>query len=127
GVGGDLTGIVLTGVGAGAGGEISGFSVAGLGMGAGGRVHGLAIAGLGIGSPELSGLIIAPLVGTEEARAIVIAPAHFRTERGAAISGGTLSTVSIVRGEMHGLAIGLVNYAETLRGVQVGFINIVRD
>ena len=35
--------------------------------------------------------------------------------------------VNAVRGYQRGLSIGLVNYAESLFGVQLGLVNIVRD
>ena len=38
--------------------------------------------------------------------------------------GGALSAVNNVRGEQHGLTIGLFNYARELHGAQFGLINI---
>lgn len=52
GAGGDVRGIAIGGLGAGAGGDIRGLAIGGLGMGAGGNVVGVAIGGLGTGVGE---------------------------------------------------------------------------
>jgi hypothetical protein len=64
------------------------------------------------------------MVGAETTRGVVFAPALFRTEPGGRLTGASLSSVNAIRGTQHGLTIGLVNYAERLRGVQIGAINI---
>ena len=61
------------------------------------------------------------------ARAIVIAPALFRVERGGSPVGGSLSAVNYVRGSQRGLTIGLVNYARSMRGAQIGVLNIIAN
>lgn len=126
GAGGSIRGLTVAGVGAGAGGDVSGITIAGIGVGAGGTVRGLTIAGVGVGAPELRNVVIAPLVGTEHSRALVVAPILFRTETGADIRGVNISAVNAVRGSQGGLAIGIVNYAEELDGVQLGLVNIVK-
>ena len=40
---------------------------------------------------------------------------------------GLPSGVNIVYGHQRGLAIALVNYAESMNGLQLGVINIIRD
>lgn len=127
GSGGDVTGLAIGGVGVGAGGTLRGLSVAGVGIGSGDAVRGLAVAGLGVGAPEIRGGAIAAMVGAERVRGFVIAPALFRTERGGEVRAGTISAVNAVRGEHRGFAIGIVNYARTLDGLQLGVINIVRE
>ncbi len=127
GVGGTLRGIALGGVGVGAGGDVRGVTLAGVGVGSGGTIRGLAAAGVGVGAPRIEGVALAPLVGAETARAIIIAPILFRTERDGELVGASISGVNAVRGHQRGLSIGLVNYAESLFGVQLGLINIVRD
>lgn len=127
GVGGDVRGLMVGGIGVGAGGDVRGVSVAGVGVGSGGTIHGLSIAGVGVGAPRLEGGVLAPLVGAETARAIIIAPILFRTGSDGELVGASLSAVNAVRGYQRGLSIGLVNYAESLFGVQLGLVNIVRD
>lgn len=127
GTGGDLTGIALAGIGAGAGGNVTGLTISGIGAGAGGTMCGIGIAGLGIGAPKLVGGYLAPMVGSLDAHAIVIAPVLFRIEKGGSFRGASLSSVNYVRGTQRGLSIGLVNYARTLRGVQIGVVNIIAD
>ena len=127
GTGGDLTGIALAGIGAGAGGNVTGLTISGIGAGAGGTMRGIGIAGLGIGAPKLVGAYLAPMVGSLDAHAIVIAPVLFRLEKGGSFRGASLSSVNYVRGTQRGLSIGLVNYARTLRGVQIGVVNIIAD
>ena len=127
GAGGDLTGVAVSGVGTGSGGDMTGLSIAGVGVGSGGTLRGVALAGVGVGAPRIVGGVSAPLVGADRMRGVVVAPILFRTERGGRLTGMSVSTVNAVRGHQHGLAIGIVNYAESLNGVQLGVINIVRQ
>lgn len=127
GAGGDLRGLSVAGVGVGAGGDVSGLTVAGIGIGSGGRLHGISVAGIGVGAPRVDGGAVAAIVGAERARGVFIAPAMFRIENDGRFTGGALSTVNLVRGHQAGLSIGVVNYAQSLRGVQLGLVNIVRD
>ena len=83
--GGSIHGLTVAGVGAGVGGSINGLRVgtvrgltfAGVGLGARKGVDDVTIAALGIGSPAVRKLAIAPLIGTSDARGIIIAPAYF--------------------------------------------------
>jgi hypothetical protein len=127
GAGGDLRGLSAGGVGVGAGGDLTGIAVAGVGVGSGGTIRGLGVAGIGVGAPRIRGGAMALVVGADRAHAVVVAPALFRIERGGRFTGGAVSTVNLVRGEQRGLTIGVVNYARSLHGVQLGAINIVRD
>jgi hypothetical protein len=70
-------------------------------------VRGLAIGGLGAGARDVRGALI--------------------TAGWARLEHGTLRGLSVgafnqLKGEQRGLAIGIVNYAEELHGVQVGLI-----
>lgn len=127
GAGGDVRGLAIGGIGVGAGGQLRGVAIGGLGVGAGNRIHGAAIGGLGVGSERIEGLAIGSLVRARETRAIVIAPVLFRSFRDAEVRGATVSGVNVVYGYQRGLAIGVVNYTESLNGVQLGVVNIVRD
>lgn len=127
GVGGHIRGMAIGGLGAGAGGNVRGLAVGGLGVGAGGTAHGLMIGGLGVAAERIEGVAFAPLVGAEELHAVVIAPALLRTAKGGRFSGVSISSVNAVRGDQRGLSIGIVNYARSLRGAQLGVVNIVRD
>ena len=126
GVGGDMDGIAFGGIGVGAGGRMTGLAIGGIGVGAGDRIHGIAIAGVGVGSPRLEGGFAALFVGAKDAHAVVIAPAQFRIEEGR-FEGVSIATSNYIKGSQHGLTIGIVNYARTLNGVQLGIINIVAD
>lgn len=127
GVGGDLRGAAIGGVGVGAGGDVRGLAIGGVGVGAGGTIHGAAIGLLGVGAPRIEALVIGSFVRAERVRGLVVSPLLFRSFRNAEVRGVTASGVNIVYGSQRGLAIGLVNYAESLHGVQLGGINIVRD
>ena len=85
------------------------------------------IGGLGVGAERLEGVAIAPMVGAGDLHAVVIAPALLRTEKGGRFTGVSISSVNAVRGDQRGLSIGIVNYARSLRGAQLGVVNIVRD
>jgi hypothetical protein len=127
GAGGNVRGLAIGGIGVGAGGQLRGIAIGGLGVGAGDMINGAAIAGLGVGSERIEGLAIGPLVRARETRAIIIAPVLFRSFRDADVRGATVSGVNVVYGSQRGLAIGVVNYTESLNGVQLGVVNIVRD
>ncbi|MBX7119574.1 MAG: hypothetical protein K1X31_11290, partial [Gemmatimonadaceae bacterium] len=113
--------------GIGAGGEIVGLAIGGAGVGAGDRIHGLAIGGLGVGSPRIEGVAIGAYVRATDVRGVIIAPVLFRSFREADVHGGVVAPVVITNGLQRGLAIGIVNYAHALDGVQVGLVNYVRD
>jgi hypothetical protein len=50
-----------------------------------------------------------------------------QVDTGGSARGATIAAVNRIRGHQSGLAIGIVNYAWSLNGVQVGAVNIVRD
>ncbi len=127
GAGGNVGGIAIGGVGVGAGGDVRGIAIGGVGVGAGGTIHGAAIGVVGVGAPRIEGIALGSLVRAEKVRGLVISPLMFRSLRSADVRGVTASGLNIVYGHQRGLAIGLVNYAESLNGVQLGGINIVRD
>ncbi len=127
GAGGDATGILIGGVGVGAGGDVSGLAMGIVGVGAGGRIRGLAFGGVGVGAPEIEGIAIGGMVGAEEVRGFVFAPVFFRTDPEGRLSGASFSSVNLVRGDLNGLSIGIVNYAWAARGIQLGVVNIIRD
>jgi hypothetical protein len=123
GAGGDLEGIALGGVGVGAGGHIRGLVLAGIGIGAGNSIDGLAVAGLGIGAPRVRGVIAALAAGGQDVSGVALAPAYFQVGRNGSMNGFSLSAVNRILGEQRGLAIGIVNYAAILHGVQIGVVN----
>jgi hypothetical protein len=87
----------------------------------------LPIAGLGVGAPSLSGIVITGVgAGTLEFNGGVIAPLYFRIEQEGSMRGVSVSAFNRLSGVQHGLAIGVLNIAEELRGVQIGLINIAR-
>jgi hypothetical protein len=127
GAGGDVTGLAVTGLGVGAGGTLEGVFLTGGGVGAGTALRGVAVAGLGVGSPRIQGVAVALGVGGWEVDGLVVAPAYFRVTEGGRITGAVISAYNDIRGAQNGLAIGLVNIADELHGVQVGVINIARN
>lgn len=127
GAGGDVTGLTIAGFGAGSGGDISGITLAGIGAGAGGTVRGLAIAGVGVGAPRIRGIIIASAAGGEDVEGGVLAPFYFKIEKNGRVKGITASAFNHVKGEQHGLSVGLLNYAWEAYGWQLGVLNYVRD
>ncbi len=123
GAGGDYKGLAIAGVGAGAGGRFEGIVVAGGGAGSGDLLKGLAIAGIGVGAPRVEGLVISSTAGAEEARGAFIAPAYFRITDSGELTGFSISAFNHIKGEQHGLAIGIFNDARELHGVQIGVLN----
>jgi hypothetical protein len=127
GVGGDATGIFINGFGMGAGGTISFLTINGFGLGAP-RIHGAAIAGAVIGAPEAKGLMLAGAwLRIREEEGDDDRSARFRRSGGALFQGVGVSAFNQIKGRQNGLTIGLLNYAWSLSGVQLGLLNIVRD
>jgi hypothetical protein len=123
--GGSFRGIGIGGVGVGAGGDATGLMIGGIGVGSGGTLEGVSIGGVGVGAPKLEGLALSPIAaGGEHVHAIVLAGAYFKVERQGRFDGGAVSSFNHIKGEQHGLTIGLLNYARELHGAQVGLINI---
>jgi hypothetical protein len=127
GAGGNFRGIGLGGVGVGAGGNVTGFVVGGIGVGAGGTLRGVAVGGVGVGAPRIEGVVAALAAGAKDARALVIAPGYFKIEREGSFTGVSFSSVNYVRGSVNGLTVGLLNYARSLHGMQLGLINVIAD
>jgi hypothetical protein len=125
GAGGELTGISIGGIGVGSGGNVTGLSIGGIGVGSGGTITGVSIGGVGVGAPTLKGLVLSAIgAGAKDVHAIVFAGAYFKVEDRGRFDGGSLSAVNEIRGEQHGLTIGLFNYARELYGAQIGLINV---
>lgn len=127
GAGGSLTGLKIAGLGLGAGGNVTGVQIAGIGMGAGGALQGISIAGVGLGAVTIEGLAVAPAMGAQDIRGVVIAPAYLRVENGGTMTGLSVSAFNRIQGTQRGLAIGLLNIADRLDGVQIGLLNIARN
>jgi len=53
----------------------------------------------------------------------VVAPAYFHLAAGGRLEGVSVSAFNRVLGEQRGVAIGLLNYASRLHGVQIGLVN----
>jgi hypothetical protein len=123
--GGDFEGIGIGGVGVGGGGNMTGLMIGGVGVGSGGVVKGLSIGGVGVGAMRLEGVALSLVgAGAETAKAIVLTGGYFKIEDRGRFDGGALAAITNVKGEQHGLTIGLFNYANELHGAQVGLINI---
>ena len=142
GVGGDAQGLMINGTGMGVGGDVTGVMLNGFGMGAGGTIRFLSLAGGGIGATRLEGIAIAGgVLGAREMQGVMIAGFWNRVRREdhgwfgrrrtvggpARLEGVGISAFNQVLGHQQGLTIGLLNYAWSLNGLQVGLINIVRD
>lgn len=142
GAGQNLSGISLGGLGVGAGGTVKGLTFGGLGVGAGEELKGIAISLLAAGSPKVSALVIAPVSGGQEMRGFFISPAYMKvgyTRKTTNESGevsedieGTFKGISFsafnhIKGDQKGVAVGVVNHTHSIKGFQVGLINIVKD
>ena len=138
GAGGELSGINIGGIGVGAGGRVKGITVGGIGVGAGESVSGLAIAGIGVGSPTVRGVVIAAAAGGNNVSGFMIVPAYFRVGDkkdsdsdndgpSATMKGVSISAFNQTFGNFNGVSIGVVNWARSQRGLQLGLINIVKD
>ena len=128
GAGDNMTGINVGGIGVGAGEVLSGISIGGIGVGAGERLTGVGIGGIGAGAPEIRGLAVGGLgVGGNDLRGIFLAGGFIMVDVGGRLTGLAASSFNYVRGAQTGLSVGIVNYAWSVKGLQVGLVNIVRD
>ncbi len=123
GAGGSVRGINLAGLGIASGENISGINISGLGIASGNYISGISLSGFGIASQRLFGLTISPAAGARDlAMGAFIAPAYFRIEEGT-LKGVSISAFNHIRGNQHGLTIGIYNYARKLSGIQIGLLN----
>jgi hypothetical protein len=123
-----MIGLNIGGLGLGAGGRLAGINISGFGAGAGKRLTGLTICGFAAGSTEIVGLTIGGFaVGGEFLKGIHLAGGMVHVVRGGQMVGFSASPFNYFKGSQNGLAIGIVNYAFRVTGVQIGLINIVRD
>jgi len=129
GAGENLVGLNLGGLGVGAGETLGGINVGGLGVGAGEHLKGISIAGLGTGAPKMTGLQVSLVSGGEQVRGTTIAPAYFRIENENAsyMKGLSVSAFNHIMGDQFGVAIGIFNYAWSVRGFQLGLLNHVKN
>lgn len=143
GAGENLSGITFGGLGVGASETISGITFGGLGVGAGEQLKGIVVSLLAAGSPEVKALAIAPVVGSVDMRGFIIAPAYMRVgntsksksdtgeeirnvEEGS-FKGVAISAFNQVKGDQKGVMFGAVNFTHTIKGIQFGIINIVKE
>lgn len=134
--GGNIRGISIGGIGVGGGGSLAGLTIAGVGIGNVGGIRGVQVAGVGIGSTRVDGITVAGVMaGGVDLRGFVYATGLVRVEGGnnngvalpGTITGATVSAVNYIKGTQRGLAVGIVNSAWTLDGVQIGLINHARN
>ncbi len=125
GAGDDITGIHIAGFGLGAGGDITGFHVGGFGLGAGGTITGANLALIGIGAQAINGFSVSATMRADNISGLTIAPGFARINPGGELHGISFAGYHEVRGHTSGLSIGIVNYTRTLKGVQLGLINMV--
>lgn len=133
GAGANMAGLNVGILGIGAGAKLSGINIAGIGAGAGQKLSGITFCGIGAGSPKVRGFTCAGgAVGGLDVRGVAIAlgtvmvRGEDRWDEGV-FGGLALSAFNYIRGTQKGVAIGIVNYAYKLKGIQIGLINIVRD
>jgi hypothetical protein len=128
GAGENLTGIQLGGLGVGAGEKLAGITLAGLGAGAGERLVGLTVCGLGAGAPVIKGITIAGLgLGGKNITGLSLALGTIQIVEDGTYRGLAVSAFNYFKGTQKGVAVGIVNYAYRLKGLQIGLVNIVRD
>ncbi len=123
GAGESLTGFSAALIGVGAGRDLTGWTVAGIGIGAGRTITGVSIAGIGIGAHTYRGVAIAATIGSLDFTGLAIAPAYFRIQPEGTFTGLSISAFNHIRGNQHGLTIGIFNFANRLSGLQLGVLN----
>ena len=128
GAGENMTGIQVGGVGVGAGNDIKGISIGGIGVGAGNDISGLSFGLVGVGAGrDIKGITIGGF-GVASERDIIgltFSAGRIKVNRIGELRGLSFSSYNQIKGRQTGLAIGIVNYAYDLRGVQLGILNVV--
>lgn len=125
GAGGSITGLSIGGFGIGAGKNIEGVNLSLIGIGAGEMIKGLNIAGIGVGSESIEGITFGGLgVGANNIRGITLSLGRIKVVEGGELTGFSASAYNRIEGTQHGVTIGIVNYAENLRGLQIGLLNL---
>jgi len=128
GAGKNMVGLNIGGLGLGAGKRLVGINVGGIGVGAGDLLAGLTVSGLAAGSTEIHGLTIAGgVVGGQTLTGLQLAGGMVHVIKNGSLRGCAVSPFNYIRGTQIGLSIGIVNYAWSVRGVQIGLVNIVRN
>jgi hypothetical protein len=143
GAGERLSGITIGGLGVGAGETVNGITIGGLGVGAGEQLKGFVVSLVAAGSPEVKAIAVAPVVGSINMKGLIIAPAYMkvghtnksknengeetREDKEGSFKGVGISAFNQVKGDQKGVTIGAVNYTHTIKGIQIGIINIVKD
>jgi len=128
GAGEDVQGITIGGIAAGAGENMTGLNIGGVAVGAGNRLVGVNVGGIAVGGKEVQGLNVAGIaVGGEVLKGIHLSSGTVLVTKNGRMVGFAASPFNYIRGNQTGLSIGIVNYAWSLRGVQLGLVNIVRD
>jgi hypothetical protein len=129
GAGGDVWGLNVGGLGVGGGGSVTGINLSVLAVGSGEHLKGISIAGLGAGAPAVTGLQVALVSGGNTVRGITLAPAYFRIEGDdeAYMKGLSVSVFNHISGDQFGIAIGIFNYAWSVRGFQLGVLNHIKN
>jgi hypothetical protein len=128
GAGKSMVGLNIGGIGLGAGEKLSGISLAGIGAGAGDKLKGLAMAGFAAGAPRIRGIAVAGFaVGGQDIKGAFLSGGCVYVPKGGRMSGLAASPFNFIKGPQTGISIGIVNYAHSVKGVQVGLVNIVRD
>ena len=126
GAGGNITGLTLGLIGVGAGENVTGISIGGVGVGAGNKLKWINVGGVGVAAPMISGLTVAGFQARgEQIKGVTLALGWVKVEGN--LSGFSASTFNQIKGKQTGVALGIVNVAYELNGVQIGLINYVRD
>lgn len=126
GAGGDITGLTIGLLGVGAGENVTGISVGGVGIGAGNKLKWINVGGVGVAAPMISGLTVAGFHARgEQIKGVTLAFGWVKVEGN--LSGFSASAFNQIKGRQTGVALGIVNVAYELNGVQIGLINYVRD
>jgi hypothetical protein len=127
-VGNVVEGITIGGLGAGAGDKVTGITIGGVGAGSGNELTGIAIGGIGVGAQNIKGLTIGGL--TCEGQyfdGVALTLGRVKIKKDGRFTGFNVAALNQIEGRQSGLSVGIVNYAWSLKGIQIGLINYVRN
>ena len=103
---------------------MTGISFSSIATGAGGTLKGLHSAGIAVGASTVRGIILSGFAaGGEDVKALVFALGYFTVPKGGIQRGLSVSAFNRIQGEQAGFTIGIVNWARSLSGAQIGLLN----
>jgi hypothetical protein len=87
-------------------------------------LRGIGAAGLWLLAPKARGVVVSSLVSSDDMTGLVLAPLLLDVPAHGQMRGVAISGINDIQGTQHGIALGVLNHAAQLHGVQIGLWNV---